>query len=141
MPKNYSVGRGTDAPFQQIGADWIRGPELSRFLNTRMIPGVRVYATRLHPTASNFSGKEIEGVRFVITERDAFDSTRFGLELAYALEKLYPGKINFEANRALIGSREMIQAMKAGEDPRSSQRRMEDALRAFVDARRAYLLY
>ncbi len=72
--KNYSVGRGTDAPFEQIGADWIHGPELAAFLNGRYIPGVRVYPTRFRPTSSNFAGQAIEGVRFVVTDRDAFDS-------------------------------------------------------------------
>ena len=58
--KNYSVGRGTDAPFEQIGAEWVRGVELAEFLNSRYIPGVRVYPTHLNATT--------EGVRFVITE-------------------------------------------------------------------------
>ena len=93
------MGRGTDAPFEQIGADWIHGPELAAFLNGRYIPGVRVYPTRFRPASPNFTGKTIEGVRFVITNRDEFDSTRFGLEVAYALEKLYPGKISVDANR------------------------------------------
>src|SRR5574340_2887 len=55
--KNYSVGRGTDAPFEHVGAEFIRGRELADTLNTRMIPGVRVYATRFTPTASNLQGK------------------------------------------------------------------------------------
>ena len=93
---NYSVGRGTDSPFELIGADWIHGRELASFLNGRFIPGVRVYPTRFRPTASNFSGKTIEGVRFVITNRDTFDSTRLGLEVGYALNKLYPGKIAWQ---------------------------------------------
>src|SRR4029077_15375834 len=79
---NYSVGRGTDAPFEQIGADWIRGVELAQLLNSRSIPGVRVYPIR-------------PGARFVITDRGQFDSIRLGLEVAYALQKLYPGKIDF----------------------------------------------
>ncbi len=111
--QNYSVGRGTDAPFEQIGADWIRGRELASFLNGRYIPGVRVYPTRFRPASSNFAGKTIEGVRFVITDRDSFDSTRFGLEVGYALEKLYPGKIAWEINRFLIGNHEVIEAGKA----------------------------
>ena len=94
--KNYSVGRGTDAPFEQVGADWIRGPELAAFLNNRMIPGVRVYPTRFRPSSSNFAGTSIEGVRFIITDRDAFDSIRLGLELAYAFEQLYPGKMDLD---------------------------------------------
>lgn len=139
--RNYSVGRGTDAPFEQIGADWIRGGELSRFLNSRHIPGVRVYATRFIPNASNLAGKAVEGVRLVITDRNAFDSTRLGLEIAFALEKLYPGKIDFETNRRLIGNRKVIEAMKAGQDPRTTVQLMEEDLKSFVARRAPFLLY
>ena len=130
--KNYSVGRGTDAPFEQIGADFIRGPELAAYLNRRRIPGVRVYATRF---------QAVEGVRFVITNRDDFDSARLGLEIAAALQKLYPGKIDFDANRKLIGSAEVIRALTAGDDPRDIQQKMADSVAAFVKLREKYLLY
>lgn len=139
--KNYSVGRGTDAPFEQIGADWIQGRELASFLNSRYIPGIRVYPTRFRPTASNFAGKTIEGIRFVITDRNSFDSTRFGLELGYALEKLYPGKIPWEENRFLIGNHEVLAACQAASDPRTIVQNMEDSLAAFLKRREKYLLY
>jgi uncharacterized protein YbbC (DUF1343 family) len=138
---NYSVGRGTDAPFEQVGADWIRGPELASSLNNRYIPGVRAYATSFRPTSSNFAGKTIEGVRFVITDRNSFDSTRLGLELGYALEKLYPGKIPWDTNRFLIGNHEVITAGKADVDPRTTVQKMEDSLAAFLKQREKYLLY
>jgi len=139
--KNLSVGRGTDAPFEQIGADWMNGRDVAALLNSRMIPGVRVYATRFQPTASNFKGQTIEGVRFVVTDRNAFDSTRFGLEIAAALQKLYPGKIDLETNRSLIGNRAVIQALKDGTDPRNIVQNMQDSVRQFVDRREKYLLY
>src|SRR5690349_7881683 len=88
-PKNMSMGRGTDAPFEQIGADFIGGRELARYLNAREIPGIRVYPTAFTPTESNFKGKRIEGVRFLITNRELLSTTRLGLEVAVALEKLY----------------------------------------------------
>ena len=88
---NYSVGRGTDSPFELIGADRIHGRELAGFLNGRFIPGVRVYPARFRPTASNFSGKTIEGVRFVVTNRDTFDSTRFGPGIWSCLKKALSG--------------------------------------------------
>jgi len=138
---NYSVGRGTDAPFEQIGADWIQGSELASFLNGRYIPGVRVYATRFRPASSNLAGKMIEGVRFVITDRNSFDSTRFGLELGYALEKLYPGKIPWDTNRFLIGNHEVIEAGKTDLDPRTTVQNMQDSLASFVSRREKYLLY
>ncbi|HYL73303.1 MAG TPA: exo-beta-N-acetylmuramidase NamZ domain-containing protein [Bryobacteraceae bacterium] len=139
--KNYSVGRGTDSPFEQIGADWIRGRELASFLNGRYIPGVRVYPTRFQPNASNFKGQHIEGVRFVITDRNQFDSTRLGLELGYAFEKLYPGKIPWDTNRFLIGNHEVIAAGKADVDPRTTVQQMEESLAAFLQQREKYLLY
>jgi len=139
--KNYSVGRGTDSPFEQIGADWIHGRELAEFLDNRFIPGVRVYPTKFQPSASNLKGQNIEGVRFVITDRNRFDSTRFGLEIGYALEKLYPGKIPWDANRFLIGNHEVIAAGKAGTDPRTTVQKMEDSLAAFLQQREKYLLY
>jgi uncharacterized protein YbbC (DUF1343 family) len=131
--RNYSVGRGTDAPFEQIGADFIHGPELAAYLDRRQIPGVRVYATRLQPA--------LEGVRFVITNRDAFDSARLGLEIAAALEKLYPGKMDLAANGKLIGSAEVIRALVAGDDPREIQQKMVDSVAAFLKMREKYLLY
>ncbi len=138
---NYSVGRGTDAPFEQIGADWIRGRALATFLNGRFIPGVRVYPTRFTPTSSNFAGRSIEGVRFAITDRNAFDSTRLGLEVAYALEKLYPGKMAWEVDRFLVGNHETIAAMKSGADPRTTVQKLEESLSGFVKQREDYLLY
>jgi uncharacterized protein YbbC (DUF1343 family) len=139
--KNYSVGRGTDSPFEQIGADWIRGVELAQFLNGRSIPGVRIYPTRFQPESSNFKGKSIEGVRFVVTNRDLFSAVRLGLEVAYALQKLYPGKIDFEVCRSLIGNRKIIDAMKNAEDPRTIEQGLEEGVQSFVDRRRAFLLY
>jgi uncharacterized protein YbbC (DUF1343 family) len=139
--KNYSVGRGTDSPFEQIGADWINGGELAGYLNSRQIPGVRFYATRFQPTSSNFSGKPVQGVRFVLTNREAFDSVRLGLELGAALEKLYPGKLPWQSTERLIGNRETIAALKGGKDPRLIQQGFDEKLREFVERRGKYLLY
>ena len=131
--KNYSVGRGTDAPFEQIGAEWVHGVELADFLNARYIPGVRAYPAHLNPTT--------EGVRFVITDRDQFDSVRLGLEVAYALHELYPGKIDFELSKQLIGSRKVIDALKAGDDPRLIEQGLMNDLATFMNRRRPFLLY
>jgi uncharacterized protein YbbC (DUF1343 family) len=138
---NYSVGRGTDAPFEQVGADWIDGRNLANYLNERFIPGVRVYATSFRPTASVFSGREIQGVRFVVTNRDSFDSTRFGLELAAALQKLYPARIDFHACRWLIGNNKTIEQLRSGLDASAIWMEAEKEARAFDSRRQPYLLY
>jgi uncharacterized protein YbbC (DUF1343 family) len=138
---NYSVGRGTDAPFEMIGADFIRGPELAAYLNQRWIAGVRFYPVRFRPAESNLAKKEIEGVRFVVTNRESFDSARLGLEIAAALLKLYPGRISLESNRQLIGSEEALRRLAAGDDPQAIRQRLEDRLQTFLSLREKYLLY
>ena len=138
---NYSVGRGTDAPFEQIGADWIRGAELAQFLNNWVLPGVRVYATRFQPSSGPFAGKMIEGVRFVVVNREQLNAVRVGLDLAYALQRLYPGKINFDACRFLIGSREVVNALKTGGSPGGIEERIRPQVQDFEQRRRPFLLY
>jgi uncharacterized protein YbbC (DUF1343 family)/CubicO group peptidase (beta-lactamase class C family) len=136
-----SVGRGTDSPFEQIGADFIGGRELAEYLNGRQIPGVRVYPTSFMPTESNFKGVRIEGVRFEIVNREMLDATRLGLEVAGAIQKLYPGKVDWAVNKRLIGSDETIRRLQAGDDPRAIQQGMQDSVAAFVELRAKYLIY
>jgi uncharacterized protein YbbC (DUF1343 family) len=132
---NWSVGRGTDSPFEIVGADWVNGPQLASYLSSRAIPGVRIYPVRFQPTASHFAGKTIDGVRFIVTNRDIFDSSRLGTELGAALQKLYPGKIDFAASKTLIGSQSYINEFKSGTVPAAQ------ALDSFLAVRAKYLLY
>ena len=68
---NISVGRGTDTPFEHVGAPWIDGVRLADALNARQIPGVRFYPVRFTPTSSKFAGEECQGVFIVVTDRNA----------------------------------------------------------------------
>jgi uncharacterized protein YbbC (DUF1343 family) len=139
--RDYSVGRGTDAPFEQIGADWINGQQLADYLNHRFIPGVRIYPTEFEPASSNFTGKRIQGVRFVVTDRNLFDSTRLGIEVAAALQKLYPGKIDFEKCHGLIGNRQTIQELASGTDASTIWMQAQEEAAQFDARRKRYLLY
>ncbi|HEX4278333.1 MAG TPA: exo-beta-N-acetylmuramidase NamZ domain-containing protein [Bryobacteraceae bacterium] len=135
---NYSVGRGTDAPFEQIGADWIRGSDLVTHLAGLNIPGVRFYPVEFTPSSSNFAGKRIEGVRILVTNRELFQALRLGLGIAGTLEALYPGKIGLGANKDLIGSSGVIAALSAKKDawPAANAR-----LQEFLTLRQKFLLY
>jgi uncharacterized protein YbbC (DUF1343 family) len=135
---NYSVGRGTDTPFEQIGADWIRGPELARHLNGLNIPGVRFYPVEFKPASSNFSGTAIQGVRFLVTNREIFSAARLGLGVAASLESLYPKKIVLDVNKDLIGNSGVMGSLAQGRDaaPAASAR-----LQEFLDLRQKFLLY
>jgi uncharacterized protein YbbC (DUF1343 family) len=86
-------------------------------------------------------GKTMEGVRFVIIDREAFSPIRLGLEIAAALEALYPGKINLEKCATLIGSHEVIRALRNGDDPEEILDRLRAPLEEFKARRKPYLLY
>ena len=86
-------------------------------------------------------GVIVEGVRFEITNRELFDATRLGLEVAAALRKLYPGKIDFAKSKRLIGSDDVVRRLQAGEDPRIIEESYRDQVAEFVKLREPYLLY
>jgi hypothetical protein len=77
----------------------------------------------------------------VITDREAFDSGRLGLEVAAALERLFPAKIAWDSNQKLIGNRRTIELLQKGENPRMIQESGEESLREFLRLREDYLLY
>lgn len=138
---NYSVGRGTDSPFEVVGADWIDGRALADYLNKRDIPGVRFYPVTFTPTESKLKGIRVEGVRIIVTAREEVRATHLGVELAAALIALYPGKVELARNRNLIGNQATIDALAAGTDPRKIVTSWEFSLADFVARRNKYLIY
>ena len=114
---NISVGRGTDTPFEQIGAPWIDGPALAAALNARRLPGIRFYPVTFTPTSSKFAGELCQGVFMVIVDRAALRPVRVGVEIASALWTQH-GAI-FEIDRAarLFGSEAGLARIKRGDDP------------------------
>src|SRR6202042_96073 len=93
---NVSVGRGTDSPFELLGAPWMKGRELAAYLNARGISGVRFVPGTFTPTSSNYTNQKCEGVNLVLTERNALDAPEWGVELASALRKLYPADFKMD---------------------------------------------
>jgi uncharacterized protein YbbC (DUF1343 family)/CubicO group peptidase (beta-lactamase class C family) len=114
---NISVGRGTDTPFEHIGAPWIDGVRLSEALNARALPGVRFYPEQFTPVASKFAKEPCQGVFIVVTDRNAVRPVRVGVEIASALVKLFPGKFEIDSVVRLFGSAAGLARIKAGDDP------------------------
>jgi uncharacterized protein YbbC (DUF1343 family) len=115
---NLSVGRGTDTPFEQLGAPWIKGPELAAALNARGVPGVRFYPVAFTPAAgAKLGGQACQGVFIVVTERERLRSVRLGLEVASALSRLYGQQFKLEDAAYLLGSASAIARIRAGDDP------------------------
>jgi uncharacterized protein YbbC (DUF1343 family) len=138
---NLSVGRGTDTPFEIVGAPWIDGRALSSVLNAARIPGLRTYPLRFTPRASKFEGKPCQGVNFVVTDRVKFPPLRLGMELAFALRKLHPK--DWEASKllTLLASRAAMDAVLAGEAPAKLVKSWSAELRTFSALRQHFLLY
>jgi uncharacterized protein YbbC (DUF1343 family) len=138
---NVSVGRGTDTPFEIVGAPWIVGRELAKYLNERGIPGVRFVPVSFTPRSSNFSGETCLGVNLVLLDRNALDSPELGIELAAALHKLYPQQFKIEKMDALLLNLRAFAALLAGQDPRRIAEDWRESVEAFQKLRQKYLLY
>lgn len=138
---NLSVGRGTDTPFEIVGAPWIKGKELAQYLNTRNISGVRFVPTTFTPGSSAYAGEKCQGVNVVLVDRNAFDAPELGIELASALNKLYPEQFHVEKMQTILANQAVYDAMTRGEDPRRIAEDWQDGLEQFGKLRKKYLLY
>ena len=138
---NVSVGRGTDTPFEVLGAPWINARELSSYLNTRQIPGVRFVPLTFTPVSSNYSGQACHGVNIFITSREFLDAPELGLELAAALQKLYPEQFHIEKMAEILANQTILNSLTRGEDPRRISLDWQDDLQKFQRLRERYLIY
>jgi len=138
---NISVGRGTDTPFELVGAPWIKSRELASYLNTRGIAGVRFVPVTFTPSASVYSGQLCQGVNILLTERNNLDAPELGLELAAALHKLYAADFKIDRMAELLVNQAAFDALVAGEDPRRIAQDWQEALGKFQLIRQKYLLY
>ncbi|MGB7824192.1 MAG: exo-beta-N-acetylmuramidase NamZ domain-containing protein [Candidatus Sulfotelmatobacter sp.] len=138
---NVSVGRGTDTPFELVGAPWINSRELAAYLNARGIAGVRFVPVTFTPTASNYAGQKCEGVNVVLTERNALDAPELGIELAAALQKLYPTDYEMEFMAELLVNKAAYDGLLAGRDPRRIAQDWQEGLEKFEAVRKKYLTY
>jgi uncharacterized protein YbbC (DUF1343 family)/CubicO group peptidase (beta-lactamase class C family) len=138
---NLSVGRGTETPFEQVGAPWIDGVRLAEMLNARHLPGLRVYPTSFTPASSTYAGARCRGVFLVVTDRDALRPVRVGLELLAAVARMHGAELDTGETWRLFGSREQIEAVKNGADPAAVAASWEAGEARWRNRRAKYLLY
>jgi uncharacterized protein YbbC (DUF1343 family) len=136
-----SVGRGTDAPFERLGAPWIRSAEFVEYLNRRAIPGVRFQPDRFTPESGLHKGETCEGVKITVTDRASLRSMRMGIEIAAALAKLYPGKVDLPKMIELVGNAATISRLTRGDSPAAIVAGWSGELEPFRKLRAKYLLY
>jgi uncharacterized protein YbbC (DUF1343 family)/CubicO group peptidase (beta-lactamase class C family) len=138
---NISVGRGTDTPFELVGAPWIKGREFAQYLNAREIAGVRFVPTTFTPNASNYAGQKCEGVNILLLERNLLDAPELGIELASALRKLYPQQWQLEKMMDILVNQAVFDAISKGQDPRKIAQDWQERLQQFETVREKYLIY
>jgi uncharacterized protein YbbC (DUF1343 family)/CubicO group peptidase (beta-lactamase class C family) len=138
---NVSVGKGTDAPYQVLGAPWIHAVDLASYLNERKIEGVRFVPIQFTPASGNYARQQCSGVEMMVIDRETLDSAELGIELAAALHKLYPQQFEIGHVSDLLANQAAFQALQSGEDPRRIADDWRDGLDQFMQVRAKYLLY
>ena len=138
---NLSVGRGTDTPFEVIGAPWLDGRKLAAELSARRIPGVSFVPIEFMPSSSKFSGEKCGGVNISITDRAQFEPMRTGLEIAVVLQKLHSDQWEVKAYDRLLGNKATHEAILAGKPIEEVLAAARDGVDAFQRRRVQYLIY
>jgi uncharacterized protein YbbC (DUF1343 family) len=138
---NISVGRGTDTPFELIGAPWIDAMKLARYLNARELSGVRFVPISFTPISSEYANNLCGGVNLVVTDRNALDAPELGLEIASALQQLYPEQYKIGNLDRLMRNKASLDAVVKGEDPRRIAENWQYKIEQFEKVRAKYLIY
>ena len=136
-----SVGRGTDAPFEVIGAPWIQGAELAAEMNRRAVPGVKFQMTTFTPDDGVYKGEHCQGLAMTVVDQAGLDPVRLGLEFAEALSRLYPKQFQVEKINELLGSQATMERLKREEAPARIVESWQEDIGHFRRFRQRYLLY
>ncbi|HEV3238059.1 MAG TPA: exo-beta-N-acetylmuramidase NamZ domain-containing protein [Gemmataceae bacterium] len=138
---NLSVGRGTERPFEWIGAPWIDGNRLAVELTKQRVPGFRCVPMRLTPTSSTHQGKSCEGINLIVDDWSRFHPLDLGIALAATLHRLYPDDWKVDQMDTLLCHKTTLDDLKAGASWREIANAWKADLNRFKELRRKYLLY
>jgi uncharacterized protein YbbC (DUF1343 family) len=136
-----SVGRGTEAPFEEFGAPWMDGDEVAAVLNDRHLPGLRFIGQPFIPVVGLYSGQRCGGVAVRVTDRAAVRAMRLGIEIATILRKMYADRFDPAKLLLLTGSAETIRQLQEATPPDRLEASWSNDLSAFDAVRRKYFLY
>lgn len=136
-----SVGRGTDTPFEVVGAPYVDDRRLAAELHRAGLAGVRFVPVRFTPRASVFQGQECGGVGLILTDRQACRVVDVGIELARTLQRLHPGQFALQRLDPLLRDAATLDGIRSGRGLREIQAGWSTALAEFQARRGRYLLY
>jgi uncharacterized protein YbbC (DUF1343 family) len=138
---NVSVGRGTDTPFEVLGAPWIEARQLASQLNTRNVPGTTFVPIEFTPEASKFANEACQGINIVITDHATFEPVRVGMSIAVELHRLYPADWETKSLNRLLGNDRVFEDIVSGKSIDTVMESAGFGLRDFRSRRARYLLY
>ncbi|MDB4538275.1 DUF1343 domain-containing protein, partial [Akkermansiaceae bacterium] len=136
-----SVGRGTDTPFELLGAPYIDDMKLAAALNHDAPTGVRFVPTRFTPEASVFDGVECRGVQLTLTNRDHYRSSQLNRHLAATLHRMYGKQLDLPKMARLLGDEKTLQAILGGKTTAEIEVISDRLLQDFQKRREPFLLY
>ena len=136
-----SVGRGTEAPFEEFGAPWINGEEVAAALNAKGLPGVHFANQPFIPVSGLYAGQHCGGVGIRVTDRFVLRAMRVGLEIAAELHKKYPGNFDVAKILLLLGNDSTIQQLQSGTPVGEIITSWAKDLATYEAVRRRYFLY
>lgn len=147
---NVSAGRGTEKPFQYIGAPWIDNIAVVEVLNTLKLLGVHFESIQFTPKKMAFHSRDpyltnevCNGIYVTITDRNRFDSYRVGIAMLWAIHKIHPEQMIWDdktMNR-LVASTQLKKMIYEGANPSEIFASWEKDLQEFNKIRTKYLLY
>ncbi len=138
---NVSVGRGTDTPFEVVGAPWMDGRALAKQLNERQMPGVTFVPIEFTPTSTKFTNEACNGINIIITDRKVFEPVRVGLTLAATLRQLYPEAWDTTNLNRLLSNQSAMRLLLDGRSSAELEPAICDGVSDFLKMREGYLLY
>jgi uncharacterized protein YbbC (DUF1343 family) len=138
---NVSVGRGTDQPFELIGAPWIEPQHFAASLRDAQVPGVHFIPVFFTPNTSKNQGMRCGGVSLSVIDVDKLNSVQLGLAIISVLNKMYPKEFEIDKVMSMLGNADTMKALKAGRLPDKENWRQNRDFLKFLEKRRKVLIY
>ena len=138
---NLSVGRGTNTPFEIVGAPWIDGQELAAALNKLSLAGVRFVPVRFTPEQSKFKDELCGGINILVVDRDHFRSVPVGLAIANTLRQLYPEQWDMSRFNRLLANDKVFEIIRSTTDVVTLGELSQNQTNQFLSRRSKYLIY
>jgi uncharacterized protein YbbC (DUF1343 family)/CubicO group peptidase (beta-lactamase class C family) len=141
LERVLSVGRGTDTPFEMMGAPYLHDVFLAEQLHALELPGVRFVPVQFTPAASTFAGQACGGVYVLLTDREKCPVVDIGLGAAVVVRRYFGEEFDLENLNALLLDPRLVEAIKAGRTLAEIKQAWAEDLASFRTRREAFLLY